>query len=1787
MKRSLLTMLIVLLFSAISFAQPLTGTKNIPADYASFSLAISALNTNGVGTGGVTFTVNAGYTETAANLLITATGTSANPIVFQRTGSGANPLITAGTGVSTTLDGIIVLRGTDYITFDGIDLAENAANTTPTTRMEFGYALLKTSATDGCQYVTIKNCTINLNKTYISSVGIYSNNHTPASITALTLTAASGTNSYNKFYGNTIGNCFQGIYLQGSSTATWYDVSNEIGKDKDIANNITNVGGGTASLVAPYNNASASGIYTVYQNNLKVTNNNVTSTMAGSKSVYGIFLTTATNANLDFFGNSVTLNFSPTDGINAAFNGIYCDMGASGTTNTVNIYNNAVTNCTYPTLAGAGVYGMYLLNLGVNGNVYNNIVSNNTFGSGSVTGTGQIAYMRLTKTSTTAGPLVVRDNAVNGNTRLQSVVGNAATYFLWIAGSGTTHNCYNNTINNNIVGANGAANGIYMGFNESVSKSVYNNTISNITQANGSVNGIYVYQGKLSYFFKNTIRNISASSTAAGAAINGIYISNTAPTTGYYYNNMISQLSCPASISTLGYDYNTLNGIYVDASASFKGIYYNTVYLNATTTVSGANDFGSSAFCAFSLAGVDLRNNILVNASACAGTNGKSVAIRARGTSFTNFTSNYNNLYAGTPAFEHLLFWNGTAGAQTLVAYRTLVTPNELQSVSELPPFVNVSTSPYDLHLQSGVPTQCEAGGIEMTSPLAINVDFDSIARFPNAGYPAGSSTPNAPDLGADEFGGSSNDVTAPSIVYTPLAFTSSLTARTLTATITDGSGVPTSLSGLPVIYWKINSGPWQASQATWISGNNYSFSFGGGVNYHDIVYYFVAAQDMATSINVGTMPWQGAAGFTANPPGCGTPPTTLNSYNVLLAISGVKHVGVGKDFETLTAAAAALNDRFMSATVTFVLDDNNYPSETYPILFNTNPGNTATSRLVIKPNTGATPLLSGSVPGSCLIKMNGIDFVTIDGSNAGLKDQSLTIENMSGINNSYTFGITNNGGTDPSTNVTMKNCVVRGNNANCQMETYDIVFGEGGGLTSGGYDSCKFDNNSIKRSKYGIYMTGVSSNISHNLVISNNTIGAADGPNYIRRFGVAVEQTDNALITGNDIMGNAVGDTCAVVFGIYYGNNCSNTKITKNKIHDWVSISLGASGIKCSNDNNATVTEISNNQIYNIGCAGMNPGPSNNNAYGIFMRQGGNTRIWYNTIYLSGPYLYGIDNYAPSSACLCFYDAASNINIDCRNNILRNSMTNPAPVPGPDAVGKAYGIQMSGVASMFVASSLDYNDYYIDGYQGQIAQQWATGLGPVADYPTLASWQTFTAQESHSITNNPVFVSDVNPIDLHPTSTYLNCAAKTITGQPISDFANVTRKNPPDPGAYEFQYTITDYHTLAATAITQTTATLKGDINTNGEVVEIYLTYDLTTAYGNYGNPTGLGSPPKIRSFTLTTLNAPITGLTPNTTYHYRLDGFPGTNGQAEILGSDMTFTTLPLAPAVVTTAATSLTYSGATLNGTVNANSGVSSVSFNYGLTVSYGTTVTANPATVTGSSATSVSAPLTGLLPNTLYHYRVTATNAGGTTNGSDLTFTTPDNLKTFNLTVFLEGLYAGSSTMNQANDANGVHFGAGIADKINVEFHDGANYASVVYSASNVDLHTNGTATVTVPALYSGSYYVTIKHRNSIQTVSAAPVSFPSGTINYNFSDNANKAYGSNLLMMTDGKYVIYGGDVNQDDIVDGGDMAPVDNQSALFASGYIPEDLNGDGLVDGTDMSIADNNSALFLTAQLP
>ena len=190
------------------------------------------------------------------------------------------------------------------------------------------------------------------------------------------------------------------------------------------------------------------------------------------------------------------------------------------------------------------------------------------------------------------------------------------------------------------------------------------------------------------------------------------------------------------------------------------------------------------------------------------------------------------------------------------------------------------------------------------------------------------------------------------------------------------------------------------------------------------------------------------------------------------------------------------------------------------------------------------------------------------------------------------------------------------------------------------------------------------------------------------------------------------------------------------------------------------------------------------------------------------------------------------------------------------------------------------------------------------------------------------------------------------------------------------------------------------------------------------------------------------------------------------------------------------------------------------------------------------------------------------------------------KTLNLTLFLQGLYDGNGLMHPAMDGTGPHWGATIADKISIELHDAANYSSLVYTASNVDLHTDGTATLTFPATYGGSYYLTVRHRNSIETVSSAPVSFSGTTITYSF-DNGSNAYGGNLLHKPDGRWVIYGGDANQDGLVDATDMVLIDNASANFVTGYIDSDVNGDGLIDSSDMVLLDNNASQFIAKITP
>ena len=92
------------------------------------------------------------------------------------------------------------------------------------------------------------------------------------------------------------------------------------------------------------------------------------------------------------------------------------------------------------------------------------------------------------------------------------------------------------------------------------------------------------------------------------------------------------------------------------------------------------------------------------------------------------------------------------------------------------------------------------------------------------------------------------------------------------------------------------------------------------------------------------------------------------------------------------------------------------------------------------------------------------------------------------------------------------------------------------------------------------------------------------------------------------------------------------------------------------------------------------------------------------------------------------------------------------------------------------------------------------------------------------------------------------------------------------------------------------------------------------------------------------------------------------------------------------ITQSATAINIEGATLNGLVNANGTSTTVQFEYGPTIYYGSAVDATPSPVTGSADTAVSAMIFGLEPNVTIHYRVKTTSGDGVKVGADKTFTT---------------------------------------------------------------------------------------------------------------------------------------------------------------------------------------------------
>jgi sugar lactone lactonase YvrE len=180
----------------------------------------------------------------------------------------------------------------------------------------------------------------------------------------------------------------------------------------------------------------------------------------------------------------------------------------------------------------------------------------------------------------------------------------------------------------------------------------------------------------------------------------------------------------------------------------------------------------------------------------------------------------------------------------------------------------------------------------------------------------------------------------------------------------------------------------------------------------------------------------------------------------------------------------------------------------------------------------------------------------------------------------------------------------------------------------------------------------------------------------------------------------------------------------------------------------------------------------------------------------------------------------------------------------------------------------------------------------------------------------------------------------------------------------------------------------LEGTINPEGVSSRYHFEYGTDLTYGHRSpevGETGAGN-----GSTPVAASAEIDGLEPNKLYYFRL---VGSNDAGSIAGASVPFTTALAPPDVGGSGfASAITPDGANLHGTVNPNNSIAIWHFEYGTTTAYGSSPFGG-FLFSGGTFQAVVSPVSALVPGTLYHFRLVASDVFGTSQyGADQTFYT---------------------------------------------------------------------------------------------------------------------------------------------------------------------------------------------------
>ncbi|MDK9699971.1 MAG: fibronectin type III domain-containing protein [bacterium] len=663
--------------------------------------------------------------------------------------------------------------------------------------------------------------------------------------------------------------------------------------------------------------------------------------------------------------------------------------------------------------------------------------------------------------------------------------------------------------------------------------------------------------------------------------------------------------------------------------------------------------------------------------------------------------------------------------------------------------------------------------------------------------------------------------------------------------------------------------------------------------------------------------------------------------------LTGNKTIGgVAADFATFTDAVNALQLYGVGAGgVTFFVRPGVYNER---IIIPPVTGVSATSTVTFKRESAATTIASTgtSVSNDALVKLHGSDWIVFDGID-------LTDAGTSGADYcEYGFWVTNYSGTNGGTNNTIKNATITMHRDNTLSRAVYQSNSDAPTQVNGANSYNRYLNLRITNTRYGIMLTGhgtyrdIGCEIGSTSPIASDTnrmaigLGTSDdigGPSS--GFGVYVTNADGVRIHDIDVSRVFASNPGQSVYGIYTYNTFGISEISGCRVTHLRNSAVDASS-------SITVAGI---YTYNSGVAGIETRVFNN-----FISNLSHPR----TTELATVYLYGLAN----AGGTVYFDnnsivmnpttgGATNANIYLtgsnavlRNNILVNRTPN-------QSTSRHYGIYYtSGIG--IISNNNCFNITNTSGY---------TGYYSSTAYATIGNWRSATSLDANSVTGDPKMVNDTTG-NLHiqfgidtPISN-----AGTIVDWINTDLDNETRLATPDIGADEgaFGFVVSSPSPVSGASNIPTNVTLSWTAPVGSTGYDVYL---------------ATSNPPTA----LLSSNQAGTSFTPpalirNSVYYWRVNARVDTTVGT---GPVWSFTTgngsVPNAPAngaITNVSSNSFTFTWADSS---NDETGF----------VVYRSTDGSTFTLLQSLPPNTVQLPVTGLLPNSRYWYRVFAANATG--------------------------------------------------------------------------------------------------------------------------------------------------------------------------------------------------------------